>query len=125
MIRLKRVYDPATADDGIRFLVERLWPRGIKKASLRLDSWLKEAGPSDELRRWFSHDPEKWKEFCCRYYGELNTRPDAWKPLLEAATHGKVTLLYSSHDQEHNNAVALKQYLEEKLHSRTSGRSAA
>ncbi|HYK90572.1 MAG TPA: DUF488 domain-containing protein [Acidobacteriota bacterium] len=115
MIKLKRVYETAGPKDGTRILVERLWPRGIKKTSLQLDSWLKDAAPSAELRRWFSHDPQKWGEFSCRYYGELNAHPDAWKPILDAARRGTVSLLYSSHDQEHNNAVALKRYLEEKL----------
>ncbi len=125
MIRLKRVYDKATKDDGTRYLVERLWPRGVKKTELRLDSWLKDVAPSDGLRRWFGHDPARWGEFCCRYYGELNSRPDAWKPVLEAAVHGAVTLIYSSRDQEHNNAVALKKYLEEKLDQEPSRKSAA
>ncbi len=125
MIKLKRVYEPAGSGDGTRFLVERLWPRGIKKTSIRMDSWAKEIAPSDGLRRWFSHDPAKWGEFCCRYFGDLNTHPDAWQPLLEAARRGTVTLLYSSHDQEHNNAVALKQYLEERLREKTSHQPAA
>lgn len=123
-IRLKRVYDPPAPDDGSRILVERLWPRGMKKESLALDLWLKDVAPSDGLRRWFSHDPRKWEEFRGRYFAELNTSPGAWKPLVEAARRGTVTLLYSSHEQEHNNAVALKQYLEEKLHGK-SNRTAA
>jgi uncharacterized protein YeaO (DUF488 family) len=118
MIKLKRVYETAASEDGTRFLVERLWPRGIKKAALPMDSWLKEVAPSDELRRWFNHDPSKWGEFCCRYYGELNAGSGSWQPILQAATKGTVTLLYSSHDQEHNNAVALKRYLEDKSQSR-------
>ena len=123
-IRLKRVYDPPAPDDGSRILVERLWPRGMKKESLALDLWLKDVAPSDGLRRWFSHDPRKWEEFRGRHFAELNTSPGAWKPLVEAARRGTVTLLYSSHEQEHNNAVALKQYLEEKLHGK-SNRTAA
>ncbi len=125
MIKLKRVYEPSSPDDGTRFLVERLWPRGVKKTALHLDSWSKDVAPSNELRRWFSHDPAKWGEFCCRYFGELNQHPDAWKPLLEAARHGTVSLLYSSHDQEHNNAVALKEYLEQHLREEKSRESAA
>ncbi len=115
MIRLKRVYDENEPTDGARFLIERLWPRGIRKADIHLDSWQKDAGPSTDLRKWFSHDPEKWTEFQTKYFSELDERPDAWKPILEAAKGGKVTLLYSSHDTEHNNAVALKRFLDAKL----------
>ncbi len=112
MIKLKRVYDAASPNDGVRYLVERLWPRGISKASLRMDAWLKDAAPSTELRKWFSHDPVKWAEFQRRYFAELDRVPEAWAPILDAARHGAVTLLYSSHDSEHNNAVALKDYIE-------------
>ena len=115
MIQLKRVYDPPAKTDGVRILVERLWPRGIRKSDLVMDSWVKDAGPSTELRQWFSHDPAKWDEFKKKYFVELNTRPDSWKPIIEAAGRHTVTLLYSSRDTEHNNAVALKQYLERKL----------
>ncbi len=101
--------------DGARFLVERLWPRGIKKTSLRIDAWLKEVAPSAELRRWFSHDPAKWREFQQRYRTELEAHPDAWRPLLQAARHRRVTLLYSSRDTEHNNAVVLRDYLNARL----------
>lgn len=111
MITLKRVYDEAAPEDGVRFLVERLWPRGIKKTDLRLEAWLKDVAPSAELRRWFSHDPEKWSEFRRRYFAELDSRPGACEPIRIAARHGPVTLVYSSHDTEHNNAVALKEYL--------------
>ena len=114
MIQLKRVYEEPEAHDGARFLIERLWPRGIRKADLVMNGWQQEAGPSDELRKWFSHDPEKWTEFQHRYFAELDTRPEAWTLILEAAQRGTVTLLYSSHDTEHNNAVALKRYLEAK-----------
>ncbi len=121
MLLLKRVYDADEPGDGTRLLIERLWPRGIRKADLRLDAWHKEAGPSTELRKWFSHDPEKWPEFERRYFAELDKRPDAWKPILDAARRGKVTLLYSSHDTEHNNAVALKRFLDAKLaHAKAS-----
>ena len=115
MIKLKRAYDSASKDDGIRFLVERLWPRGIKKKSLRLDAWLRDVAPSDSLRRWFSHDPKKWAEFQRRYFGELDHNVDVWEPLQNAARHSRITLVYSAHDTEHNNAVALKRYLESKL----------
>ena len=122
MIQLKRVYEKPDPHDGTRFLIERLWPRGIRKDELHAEAWLKEAGPSTELRKWFSHDPEKWTEFQRRYFAELNDRPEAWRPILEAAKNGTVTLLYSSHDVEHNNAVALKRYLEKKLNRRERAR---
>ncbi len=115
MIQLKRVYEKAGLREGKRFLVERLWPRGIRKAELQGVTWEKEAGPSTELRKWFNHDPGKWEEFQRKYFAELNMRPQVWEPILKAAEHGTVTLLYSSHDTEHNNAVALKRYLEAKL----------
>ncbi|SDY84369.1 DUF488 domain-containing protein [Nitrosomonas sp. Nm33] len=115
MIKLKRVYDVAETADGLRFLVERLWPRGIKKTDLKMDEWLKDIGPSDDLRRWFAHDPKKWDDFRKRYFAELDSKQGLWKSLVTAAHHGTVTLIYSSRDTNHNNAVALKEYLEEKM----------
>ena len=111
MIKTKRVYDPSAPSDGRRFLVERLWPRGVKKEVLKLDAWLKDAAPSMELRKWFKHDPAKWKEFQHRYEAELQARPEAWQPILKADATGTVTLLFSSHDAEHKNVVALKAFL--------------
>jgi uncharacterized protein YeaO (DUF488 family) len=111
MIKVKRVYEPPDPDDGTRFLVERLWPRGIKKEDLHADGWLKELAPSDELRRWFGHDPGKWREFRRRYFAELKMT-DACSLIRAAARRGNVTLLYSARDKEHNNALALKAYLE-------------
>ncbi|MCM8748672.1 DUF488 domain-containing protein [Thermomicrobiaceae bacterium CFH 74404] len=122
MIRIKRVYEPPAAEDGQRFLVERLWPRGLRKDAMLLDGWLREVAPSDGLRRWFDHDPAKWDEFRRRYAAELDERPESWRPLLEAARQGPITLLFSARDTEHNNAVALKAYLESKLASDQSGR---
>ena len=119
MIALKRVYDKAERSDGVRYLIERLWPRGVKKASLQIDGWLKDAGPSTELRQWFHHDAGRWAEFQRRYFKELEGRPEAWKPVAEAARRGTVTLIYSSHDAEHNNAVALKKFIESHAKSRT------
>src|SRR5688572_6681983 len=119
MITLKRAYDPASPTDGIRFLVERLWPRGISKAALRLDSWLKEVGPSTALRKWFNHDPAKWEEFRRRYFRELGSQPEVWRPIASAARRGRVTLVYSSHDTQHNNAVALQEFLRKKARRRT------
>ena len=115
MIQLKRVYEKRDRQDGARFLVDRLWPRGLRKSELHVDGWQKEAGPSSQLRKWFSHDPNRWTEFQHRYFAELEKRPEAWQPILESAKRGAVTLLYSSHDEEHNNAVALKRFLEAKL----------
>ena len=118
MIKLKRAYDLASKDDGIRFLVERLWPCGVSKADLHLDAWLKDVAPSTELRRWFSHDPSKWIEFQRRYFAELNANPTTVEPILEANRRDRVTLVYSSHDHEHNNAVALKAFLATKISRR-------
>jgi len=114
-IQIKRVYDPPGKEDGLRFLVERLWPRGMKKEALQIDAWCKSAAPSNDLRHWFSHDPAKWKEFRRRYLTELTENPVAWQPLLDAAEAGNITLLYSARDTEHNSALVLKSYLEERL----------
>lgn len=113
--KLKRAYDPAAPADGTRFLVERLWPRGVKKTELHVKAWLKDVAPSTTLRRWFSHDPKKWVEFRRRYFRELTANTNALEPILEAGRHGPVTLVYSSHDTEHNNAVALKDYVEAQI----------
>jgi uncharacterized protein YeaO (DUF488 family) len=115
MIRLKRVSEVPSASDGARFLVERLWPRGIKKSSLPIEAWLKDVAPSTELRKWFGHKPARWNEFRTRYFAELEDKPDTWLPLLKAARHGGVTLIYSSRDSECNNAVALLDFLAMKL----------
>jgi uncharacterized protein YeaO (DUF488 family) len=123
MIKVKRVYEAASRSDGKRFLVDRLWPRGIKKEGLMLKAWLKDVAPSDELRHWYSHDPAKWKEFRKRYFGELKAKPEALEPLLEAAPQGDLTLLYSARVTELNNAVALKEYLESELKKRAARRA--
>jgi uncharacterized protein YeaO (DUF488 family) len=123
MIQLKRVYDRSKTRSSQVFLVERLWPRGVKKESLHFHAWLKDVAPSDSLRRWFQHDVKKWPEFRKRYRAELDARPEAWAPLLAAAREGDVILLYSSRDTEHNNAVMLRDYLEQKLR-RQSGKRA-
>ena len=128
MIKLKRVYEPPKRSDGARFLVERLWPRGVKKSSLSDAVWLKDIAPSTELRQWFGHDPKKWVEFQRRYRAELRRHEEDLEPILQAARRGTVTLLYSSHDTEHNNAVALMDYLESELRSHREsprGKSAA
>jgi uncharacterized protein YeaO (DUF488 family) len=116
-LQLKRVYDEPTEQDGRRFLVERLWPRGVSKSPLA-DAELKEVAPSSELREWFHHDPQRWNEFRRRYFAELKRHTDDLSPILEAAHKGKVTLLYSSHDKEHNNAVALREFLQHFLNPR-------
>jgi uncharacterized protein YeaO (DUF488 family) len=110
-VRVARVYDRQELPEGRRFLVERLWPRGIRREDLGLDDWLRDVAPSTPLRRWFGHDPERWEEFRRRYVAELDAAPDAWRPLLDAARTGPVVLLYSARDEEHNNAVALRDYL--------------
>jgi uncharacterized protein YeaO (DUF488 family) len=115
LIRLKRVYDPPEPDDGVRFLVDGMWPRGIKKEVLPMKDWLKEVAPSAKLRRWFGHDPDKWAEFQQRYQAELATKPDAVQPIREAAHQGNVTLLYSAQDTKHNNAVALLELRKENI----------
>ncbi len=115
MINIKRAYTPPAADDGRRFLVDRLWPRGVSRAALRLEAWLKDVASSAALRRWFGHRPARWDEFCHRYFAELDGKPEAWRPIVEAARHGNVTLLYSARDTEHNNALALIRYLETKV----------
>ena len=108
MIKVKRIYDPPEPDDGFRVLVDRLWPRGIRKD--QCDLWLKEAAPSSELRRWYDHEPAKWAEFCQRYRAELHEHPDA-VALLRDKARGTVTLLYAARERERNNAVALKALL--------------
>lgn len=115
MLRIKRVYEPAETSDGRRFLVERLWPRGIKKEDLKMEAWLKEVAPSPALRTWYAHEVRKWAEFQDRYRAELEANPEAWRPILEAAKRGKVTLLYSARDTEHNSALLLKLFLEQQL----------
>ncbi len=115
LIRIQRVYEKSERLDGARFLVERLWPRGVKKNALRLDAWLKGVAPSPELRKWFNHQPERWPEFQKRYLAELRANPDGWKPILGAARHGNVTLLYAARDTEHNSALLLQKFLAAKL----------
>jgi uncharacterized protein YeaO (DUF488 family) len=113
MIRLKRVYEPAAAADGLRLLVDRLWPRGLRKEEARLHDWLREVAPSGPLRKWFGHEPAKWAEFQRRYAAELRAKPEIWQPIVDAARHGTVTLLFSARDAENNNAAALKFFLEQ------------
>jgi len=114
MVKLKRAYEKAEAGDGPRYLVDRLWPRGVTKASLQIEDWLKNAAPSEELRNWFHHEPQKWKEFRQRYFAELRANPDAWAALAGAAGKTSITLVYGAKDPEHNNAVALAEFLNER-----------
>ena len=113
MIQVKRVYDPPERADGARYLVERLWPRGMKKENAALTGWLKEVAPSTELRKWYGHDPERWPEFQKRYREELkdDAHQEALADLRQAARKGPVTLVYAAHDEERNSAVVLKQVL--------------
>ena len=119
-IQIKHAYEAPTSRDGARFLVDRLWPRGVKKKTLQLTGWVREASPSTTLRKWFNHEPEKWPAFRHRYFAELKNKPEAWAPLLEAAKNGKITLVFGAHDSEHNNAVALATFLGSKLNTRTA-----
>ncbi|HLY75724.1 MAG TPA: DUF488 domain-containing protein [Planctomycetota bacterium] len=114
MIRIKRTYEPRNPKDGRRILVERLWPRGMKKEALALNAWMKEVAPSPRLREWFGHRPERWNEFRRRYQEELDAKPLAWVPLLKAAGRSTVTLLYSARDTLHNGAIVLRDYLSER-----------
>lgn len=111
MLKVKRAYEPAAKADGRRILVDRLWPRGVPKAKLRLDDWAKDAAPSARLRKWFGHDAGKWEEFRRRYARELDSHPEAWRPIRAAARKRTVTLIYGARDAEHNNAVALREHL--------------
>jgi uncharacterized protein YeaO (DUF488 family) len=114
-IQLSRVYDRQSFVAGTAYLVERLWPRGMRRDDLADVIWRKDVAPSSELRKWFGHEPAKWAEFQRRYTRELDANPSAWRPLVEAAEHGDVTLVYSSRDREHNNAVVLRDYLRSRL----------
>jgi uncharacterized protein YeaO (DUF488 family) len=117
MIKVKRVYAPAEPGDGRRFLVDRVWPRGIRKEDAHVEAWLKDVAPSDELRKWFNHAPERWAEFRRRYRRELDSHRDALAPLLEAAPHSDITLVYGARDEQHNQALVIKERLDELLNT--------
>ena len=110
-VALKRAYEPPSAGDGMRVLVDRLWPRGVSKAKARIDVWLKDVAPSTELRKWFGHDPAKWKQFQLRYRKELQDKKEALKDLKQKSNGSAVTLVYGARDQKHNEALVLKQVL--------------
>lgn len=111
MIKIKRVYDEPEESDGFRILVDRLWPRGLSKEKVKVDLWLKEIAPSDALRKWFAHEPEKWEEFKRRYFEELKDKKGLIDVIIEKA-RSKVTLLYGAKEEKYNNAAALKEYIE-------------
>ena len=113
VIRVKRAYEPPSRDDGIRVLVDRLWPRGLSRTKASVDLWLKDLAPSVDLRRWFNHEPHKWSEFRRRYPAELDAKKGGIAALIGAVRHGRVTLLFGARDVKHNNAVALHDYLRE------------
>ena len=110
-VRIKRAYEPPASADGARILIDRLWPRGVKKEALALDEWAKALAPSTALRQWFNHDRALWDEFRRRYAAELRAQPEAWEALRQRALHGVVTLVYSAHDEAVNNAVAMRGFL--------------
>lgn len=114
MIKTKRTYDKPQAEDGLRILVDRIWPRGLKKTEFKMDLWQKDISPSSLLRKWFNHDESKWDEFKNRYYNELQDKKESIGLLLEKAEKGTITLLYSSKENRYNNAIALKEYLDAK-----------
>lgn len=118
MIRLKRVYEPPADEDGMRVLVERLWPRGARKDDAAIDVWLKDIAPSTELRKWFGHDPDKWREFQSRYRKELQENGDVVQLLLDKARETPITLVYAARDEAHNSALVLKEFLEARLRRR-------
>ncbi len=112
MVKIKRIYDPASPDDGKRILIDRLWPRGIKKEEAKIDEWLRDIAPSTELRKWFSHDPEKWQEFKKRYKRELTDKGELLRKLKAEAKKGTITLLFAAKDTKHMNAAVLKEVLD-------------
>jgi len=112
MIRTKRVYELPSKDDGKRVLVDRLWPRGLSKEKVAIDDWIKEIAPSDDLRKWFGHDPARWQEFRKKYREELRSKPELIAKLKGESKEGTVTLLYAAKDTKHNNAVALKEMID-------------
>lgn len=114
-IHIKRAYDKPARNDGQRVLVDRLWPRGVSKSEARIDLWLKDIAPDSKLRKWFNHDPGRWREFKVRYFRELAAHADALQKLVTKSRAGRVTLVFAAKNEEFNNAVAIKEYLEKRL----------
>jgi uncharacterized protein YeaO (DUF488 family) len=114
-IKIKRAYEQPNKDDGVRILVDRLWPRGLTKDKASVDLWLKDIAPSTELRKWFAHDPDKWKRFHGRYETEIRHKPDLIKVLKQKVSEGTITLVYGARDEKHNEAMVLKRFLESEL----------
>jgi len=117
-VRIKRIYEDPDPGDGTRVLVDRLWPRGVSKEEAQLDDWMQEVAPSDELREWFNHDPDRWDEFSEQYRDELDNRPEQIGRLIEYVRSGTLTVLYAAADEEHNNAVILADYLDDRMDGR-------
>ncbi len=124
MITIKRVYDPPSRDDGKRILIDRLWPRGLKKEAAHVDEWMKDIAPSSELRKWFGHDPEKWDEFKQRFFKELQGKQEQLERIVDFAQKGRVTLLFGSKEERFNNASALKEYIEAGMKASERGKAA-
>ena len=117
MLKIKRVYDPPSPNDGKRILIDRLWPRGLKKEDAKVDDWIKEVAPSTKLRTWYGHDPKKWSEFKRRFFSELHRRQDLVESIVNASRKGTVTLLFGSKEERFNNAVALKEFVEARMNA--------
>jgi len=117
MIKIKRIYDHPSKDDGKRILIDRLWPRGLKKEDAQIDEWIKDIAPSNQLRKWFNHDPKKWDEFKSRFFTELRGNREMVEGIINAARKGTVTLLFGSKEERFNNAVALKEYIDARMHA--------
>ncbi len=124
-IKVKRVYEPPSPSDGQRILVDRLWPRGIAKAAAKIDLWIKEIAPSNALRKWYAHDPQKWPEFKRKYFAELEANDEVLKSFLAQIGKGEVTFLFSSKETRLNNAFALKEYVEQHHTTNTRKKTSA
>lgn len=122
MIQIKRAYEKPSKDDGMRILVDHLWPRGVSKEEAHLHEWMKEVSPSTELREWFEHDPSRWEEFKKKYFAELKDKKEHIEKLIDLAKHHTVTLVYGAHEEKYNNAVALKEYLEREAKSHSGSK---